>query len=119
MSWADWYAHLRAVPGCAAGGIYTFGGACCHQEGINIDPAGVQGITNSFNTGSALTVDGVKFQVLQRTEEMFQARKDGVPICVYKTGGMYLVVKGNKDASPGPLSTKLGQVADTFKGSGL
>jgi hypothetical protein len=57
--------------------------------------------------------------VLQRTDEMLQARKDGVPVCVYKTNSMYLIVVGAKDASPGPLSSYLGKTADVFKSSGI
>lgn len=120
MSWADWFAHLKAVPGFAAGGIYAIAnGACCHQEGVAIDAATVSAITSAFNAGTPITISGVKFQVLQRTKEMFQARKDGVPVCVYKTHSMYLLVVGAKDVPPGPLSTALGKAADSFKGSNL
>jgi hypothetical protein len=119
MSWADWFAHVKIASGYAAGGIYTFAGACCYQEGANIDPATVQAITESFKTGSALSVGGVRYQVLQKSDEFLQARKDGVPVSVYKTNTMYLVVIGKKDSSPAALSASLGKAADTFKSANL
>jgi hypothetical protein len=119
MSWADWFAHVKVANGYASGGIYTFQGACCHQEGVNVNAQTVQAITESFKTGSALPIGNVRYQVLQRTDEFLQARKDGVPVCVYKTNTMYLVVIGKKDASPAALSASLGKAADTFKSSNL
>jgi hypothetical protein len=119
MSWADWFAHVKVSTGYAAGGIYTLAGACCHQEGVNVDASAVKAITESFKTGSALPIGGVRYQVLQKTDEFLQARKDGVPVSVYKTNTMYLVVIGKKDASPAALSASLGKAADTFKSSNL
>lgn len=74
--WDAWNAHVMAVKDISAGGIFTFEGAVCHQQNMNVSPQEIKAIVAGMtgNTVSSLMIGGVKYMLLRSDPDSLQAR---------------------------------------------
>jgi hypothetical protein len=119
-TWDDWAVHIMACRGVAAGGIYTQLGATCAELGVRLSPLEVESINQCFKKGAmSIEIGGLKYIVANRDDTQFQGRCEGRPITVCKTGQLYVVVLGTKEATPGLLSVDADKIAKLLQAKGL
>ncbi len=105
-TWPDWTKLMMGVPRVRGAGIYTHWGLVCDETGLSFGRADITELQKSFTT-TFVVLGGAQHRRMTGNDEMVLLRGGDVPVVLYKTRRLYMVAKGEPDASAPTIASDM------------